>query len=129
MKSFIIFLVACNAGKFCCAIDLDFQLTEIWGESKNDSNREVDPLPALPPYTFGSRFEKKNNKQTKKAALQNMFLVHEYNHKIPFQCFIEINSNTDPNFTTTFNFVTSSLLLMGNVSFPIRLGFQSQVKN
>ena len=65
----------------------------------------------------------------KKAALQAMFLVHEYNHKIPFQCFISINCNTDTNFTTTFNFVASSLLLMGHVSFPIPLGFQSQVKD
>ena len=73
--------------------------------------------------------KKQTNKQTKKAALRNMFLVHEYNHKIPFQCFIAINSNTDPNLTTTFNFVTSSLLLMGHVSFPIPLGFQSQVKD
>ena len=29
--------VACKAGVFCCAIDLDFRLTESWGESKNDS--------------------------------------------------------------------------------------------
>ena len=40
MKSFITFFFA---------IDLDFQLTEIWGESKNDSKGEVDPLPSLPP--------------------------------------------------------------------------------
>ena len=47
MKTSIIFLVA------CCAIDLDFRLTETWGESKNDSKGEVNPLPALAPYTFG----------------------------------------------------------------------------
>ena len=69
MKSFIIFLVACKAGEFCCAIDLDFQLTEIWGESKNDSKIEVDPLPALPPYTFGSRFGEKKKKKKKKRLL------------------------------------------------------------
>ena len=63
-------------------------------------------------------------KKKKKAPLQTMFLVHEYNHKIPFQCFISINCNTDTNFTTTFNFVTSSLLLMGHVSFPVPLAFQ-----
>ena len=34
--------LACKAGVFCCAIDLDFRLTESWGESKNDSKREVD---------------------------------------------------------------------------------------
>ena len=49
MKSFITFLVACKAGEFFFAIDLDLQLTEIWGESKNDSKGEVDPLPSLPP--------------------------------------------------------------------------------
>ena len=26
---------------FCCAIDLNFRLTESWGESKNDSKGEV----------------------------------------------------------------------------------------
>ena len=128
MKSFIIFLVACKAGEFCCAIDLDFQLTEIWGESKNDSKIEVDPLPALPPYTFGSRFgEKKKKKKKKKAALQTMFLVHECHHKIPFQCFISINSNTDTNFTTTFNFVTSSLLLMAS-AFQYRWSFNHKLR-
>ena len=29
--------LACKAGVFCCAIDLDFRLTKSWGESKNDS--------------------------------------------------------------------------------------------
>ena len=29
--------LACKAGVFCCAIDLDFRMTERWGESKNDS--------------------------------------------------------------------------------------------
>ena len=33
--------MACKAGVFRCAIDLDFRLTESWGESKNDSNGEV----------------------------------------------------------------------------------------
>ena len=120
IKSSIIFLVACNAWKFCCAIDLDFRLTESWGESKNDSKGEVDPLPALPPYYLWVALKNK-----KKA----IFLIHEYNLKIPFQCFISINNNTDPNLTTTFNFVTSSLPFMGQVSFPIPLGFQSQVED
>ena len=35
--------LACKAGEFCCAIDMDFRLTEIWGESKNDSKGEGDP--------------------------------------------------------------------------------------
>ena len=73
--------------------------------------------------------KKKKRKRKKKAALLAMFLVHEYNHKTPFQCFISVNCNTDTNFTTTFHFVTSSLLLMGHVSFPIPLVFQSQVKD
>ena len=76
------------------------------GESKNDSKEEGDPLPALPPYSFRSHFEKKNKKQnkTKKPVLHAGYIpcTSEYNHKIPFQCFISINSNTDPNFTTTF---------------------------
>ena len=40
------------------------------GESKNDSKEEGDPLPALPPYSFRSHFEKKkqNKKKTKKAC-------------------------------------------------------------
>ena len=85
--------------------------------------------PCLPflHITFGSRFKKKRKKKT--PALQGNFLVHEYNLKIPFQCFISINSNTDPNLSNTFNLVTSSLLLMGQVSFPIPLGFQSQVED
>ena len=33
--------MACKAGVFRCAIDLDFRLTESWGESKNDSKGEV----------------------------------------------------------------------------------------
>ena len=104
-----------------------FQLTEIWGESKNDSKIEVDPLPALPPYTFGSRFGEKKKKKKKKAALQTMFLVHECHHKIPFQCFISINSNIDTNFTTTFNFVTSSLLLMAS-AFQYRWSFNHKLR-
>ena len=34
--------VACKASVFCNANDLDVELTEIWGESKNDSKGEVD---------------------------------------------------------------------------------------
>ena len=34
--------VACKASVFCSANDLDVELTEIWGESKNDSKGEVD---------------------------------------------------------------------------------------
>lgn len=34
--------VTCKASVFCSANDLDVELTEIWGESKNDSKREVD---------------------------------------------------------------------------------------
>ena len=60
MKSFITFFFA---------IDLDFQLTEIWGESKNDSKGEVDPLPALPPQSFESHFEKKKQNKTKQKRL------------------------------------------------------------
>ena len=30
-----------KAGVFCCEIDLDFRLTESWGESKNDSKGDV----------------------------------------------------------------------------------------
>ena len=52
MKSFITFPVACKAGEFFFVIDLDFQLTEIWGESKNDSKGQVDPLPTLPPAGY-----------------------------------------------------------------------------
>ena len=126
MKSFIIFLVACKAGEFCCAIDLDFQLTEIWGESKNDSKIEVDPLPALPPYTFGSRFGEKKKKKKKNGWCADS--VHcTGHHKIPFQCFISINSNTDTNFTTTFNFVTSSLLLMAS-AFQYRWSFNHKLR-
>ena len=55
-----------------------------------------------------------------------VFLLHEYNHKIPFQLMLYFNQQ--PNLTTIFNFVTSSLLLTGHVRFPIPLGFQSQVK-
>ena len=93
------------------------------GESKNDSKGEGDPLPAFPPYTFRSHFD------SNKKNPGYIPCTSEYNHKIPFQCFISINSNTHPNFTTTFNFVTSSSLLMGHVSFPIPLGFQSQVED
>ena len=35
-------IIACKAGVFCCAIDLDFLHTESWGESKDDSKGEVD---------------------------------------------------------------------------------------
>ena len=75
------------------------------GESKNDSKGEVDPLPALRPYSFKLHFEKKQNKtkQNKNAcSAGHIPCTSEYSHKIPFQCFISINSNTDPNFTTTF---------------------------
>ena len=34
--------VTCKASVFCSANDLDVELTEIWGESKNDSKGEVD---------------------------------------------------------------------------------------
>ena len=34
MKSFIIFLVACKAGEFCCAIDLDFSTDRDLGRVK-----------------------------------------------------------------------------------------------
>ena len=39
------------------------------GESKNDSKGEVDPLPALPPYSFKSHFEKKKQNKTKQKRL------------------------------------------------------------
>ena len=71
MVGWLAMVLACKAGEFCCAIDMDFQLTEIWGESKNDSKGQVDPLPALPPQSFESHFEKKQNKtkQNKKCSL------------------------------------------------------------
>ena len=51
------------------------------GESKNDSKEEGDPLPALPPYSFRSHFEKKKTKnKTKQKSLfcmQAIFLVHQ----------------------------------------------------
>ena len=34
-----------KAGVFCFEIDLDFRLTESWGESKKNSKGEVDALP------------------------------------------------------------------------------------
>ena len=91
-----------------------FDWPRVGASQKNDSKGEVDPLPALPPYYLWVALKKKKN---------------EYNLKIPFQCFISINSDTGPNLKTTFNLVTSSLLLMGHVSFPIPLGFQSQVED
>ena len=105
MVGWLAMALACKAGEFFFVIDLDFQLTEIWGESKNDSKGQVDPLPALPPYSFKSHFEKKQNKtkQNKNACSAGYIpCTSVYNHKIPFQCFISINSHTDPNFTTTF---------------------------
>ena len=36
--------LACKAGVFCCAIDLDFRLTESWGESKMI---QYNKMPAL----------------------------------------------------------------------------------
>ena len=77
------------------------------GESKNDSKGEVDPLPALPPYSFKLHFGKKTKqnktKQNKNACSAGYIpCTSVYNHKIPFQYFISINSHTDPNFTTTF---------------------------
>ena len=47
-----------------------------------------------------SRTLKKN--KTKQNKTKNVPCTSVYNHKIPFQCFISINSHTDPNFTTTF---------------------------
>ena len=37
-----IYRLAYKAGVFCSAIDLNFRLTESWGESKNDSKGEVE---------------------------------------------------------------------------------------
>ena len=51
-----------------------------------------------------SRTLKKTNKTKQKRLFCRLFslYIRVYSHKIPFQCFISINSNTDPNFTTTF---------------------------
>ena len=128
-KSSILFLVACKAGKFCWGCDQFGLLTdrELGRVKKMILREKLTPCLPFLHITFGSRFKKKKKKKT--PALQGNFLVHEYNLKIPFQCFISINSNTDPNLSNTFNLVTSSLLLMGQVSFPIPLGFQSQVED
>ena len=47
----------------------------------------------------------------------------------PQDTFSMLYFNQQPNLTTTVNFVTSSLLLTGHVSFPIPLGFQSPDKS
>ena len=128
MKSFIIFLVACKAGEFCCAIDLDFSTDRDLGRVKKWFQDRGWPF-ACPSsiYLWVALWGKKKKKKKKKAALQTMFLVHECHHKIPFQCFISINSNTDTNFTTTFNFVTSSLLLMAS-AFQYRWSFNHKLR-
>ena len=48
--------------------------------------------------------KKKNKTKQNKNACSAGYIpcTSVYNHKIPFQCFISINSHTDPNFTTTF---------------------------
>ena len=60
----------------------------------------------IPPYSFKSHFEKNKQNKTKQnknaCSAGHIPCTSEYSHKIPFQCFISINSNTDPNFTTTF---------------------------
>ena len=40
--SIILYRSSLQASVFCSANDLDVELTEIWGESKNDSKGEVD---------------------------------------------------------------------------------------
>ena len=63
--------IACKGGVFCCAIDLDFQLTESWGESKNDSMGEV----ACPSSQFRAL--------KKTSALQAIFRVNKAGGTMP----------------------------------------------
>ena len=98
--------LACKAGEFCCAIDMDSQLTEIWVSQKMIPRKRVTRCLLFLHIPLGRTLKKKNKtkKKPKKPVLHAGYIpcTSEYNHKIPFQCFISINSNTDPNFTTTF---------------------------
>ena len=98
--------LAWKAGEFCCAIDMDSQLTEIWASQKMIPRKRVTRCLLFLHIPLGRTLKKKNKKQnkTKKPVRHAGYIpcTSEYNHKIPFQCFISINSNTDPNFTTTF---------------------------
>ena len=76
------------------------------GESKMIPRKRVTRCLLFLHIPLGRTLKKKTKKQnkTKKPVLHAGYIpcTSEYNHKIPFQCFISINSNTDPNFTTTF---------------------------
>ena len=97
--------LACKAGEFCCAIDMAFQLTEIWASQKMIPRERLTPCLLFLHIPLSCTLKKIKNKtkQSKNACSAGYIpCTSVYNHKIPFQCFISINSHTDPNFTTTF---------------------------
>ena len=55
--------IASLQGVFCCSIDLNFRLTESWGESKSDPMGEV-----ACPSSSGGAIKTKNKKQKNKNA-------------------------------------------------------------
>ena len=56
--AYVIFENVLKEGVFCCAIDLNFRLTESWGESKSDSKGEV-----ACPSSSGRALKKKKKKK------------------------------------------------------------------
>ena len=72
--------LACKAGEFCCAIDMDFQLTEIWASQKMIPRKRVTRCLLFLHIPLGRTLKKKTKNKTKQKSLfcmQAIFLVHQ----------------------------------------------------
>jgi len=70
--------LACKAGEFCCAIDMDFQLTEIWASQKMIPRERVTPCMLFLLIPLGRT---KQNKNAIRVQPQDTFSILYFNQQ------------------------------------------------